>query len=94
MGGRAAVGEITGPCEFCGDDSDRAFVRYEENANDAQLETEWGDGLPPTVYAIVCMTCGEPVGFIDPREEEDLPPFNELPHGPGGKSHRVDDVLK
>lgn len=88
------MGELTGPCEFCDDDSDRAFVIYHEDANDAQLDTEWGQNLPLTVCAIVCMTCGEPIGFIDPREEDDLPPFDELPHGTDTKSHRVDDVLE
>lgn len=86
--------DITGPCEFCGADSDRAFVRYEENANDAQHDTDWGANLPPTVYAIVCMVCGEPVGFIDPREEDDLPPFDELPDGTRGGSFRVDNPLE
>lgn len=88
------MGEITGPCEFCEADSDRAFVKYHADPNEAQEETDWGDGLPPTVYAIVCMICGEPVGFIDPREEEDLPPFDELPDGTGGGSFRVDGPLE
>lgn len=88
------MADITGPCEFCDADSERAFVQYHADPNDAQRNTSWGENLPPTVYAIVCMTCGEPVGFIDPREEEDLPPFDELPKGTGGNPHRVDDVLE
>lgn len=88
------MGDVSGACEFCEADSDRAFVKYHADPNDAQAETDWGENVPPTVYAIVCMVCGEPVGFLDPREEEDLPPFDDLPKGTGGRGHRVDGVLE
>lgn len=88
------MNDITGPCKFCGAESDRAFVKYHADPSDGQTNTDWGDGLPPTVYAIVCKVCGEPVGFVDPREEDELPPFDELPDGTGGASFRVSDTLE
>lgn len=88
------MGELTGACEFCKADSERAFVKYHGDPNDAQTETDWGEHLPPTVYAIVCMACGEPVGFLDPRDENDLPPFDELPDGTGDTAFRVDETLE
>jgi len=88
------MSEITEPCEFCNADSERAFIKYHADANDAQTETDWYDGTPETVYAVVCITCGEPLAFVDPRNEADLPDFNDLPHGTGGRDYRVDNLLE
>lgn len=87
--------DLTDPCEFCGADSkNTAFVKYHADPNDAQRETEWFEDTPETIYSIVCTECGMGQACLDPRENEDLPDFEELPDGTGGGSFRVDETLE
>lgn len=90
------MSKITKDCEFCGADSDQfAFLKYHADPNDAQSETDWFENTPGTIYSVVCTGCGMSKGCIDPRDDAELPDFEELPHGTDDDmDFRVDEVLE
>lgn len=79
------------PCPKCGssDGTERAFVRYEANPNDAQEECEWADKLPETLHAFVCTECSYIKGTVDAREPERLPDGTD-----DRNDFRVDEELR
>lgn len=86
----------TDRCPWClSEGYDTAFVKYHASPNDAQMRTDWFDELPLTLYGLVCMECGMVVRTLDPRDQDDLPDFDELPQGTSaGNEYRVDEELK
>lgn len=88
--------DLTAPCEYCGDER-VVVVRYRRDANEAQRRRDWFGGTPPLLYAVVCQGCGMGKATIDPRENEDMPDFEDLPDGTDDDSaddFRVDDTLE
>lgn len=89
------MSDLNAPCEHCGAPvGEIAFVRYQADPNDAQTECEWFEDVADRMYSIVCTGCGLGKAAIDPRQEEDLPDFDDLPDGTGASDFKVDEELK
>lgn len=89
------MSDLTDDCEHCGaPPSEFAFVKYQIDARAAQERTDWYEDTAKTILAIVCTECGLGKACLDPRENEDLPDFDELPDGTGGQSFKVDRELE